>query len=56
MIGHSVQISNTGEHQNLSKDLSKCIEELVIEKGVVSVVKALVRNCNSTTYKVIFIK
>lgn len=55
MLGHSVQISQTGEHQNLSKGKAKCMEEFVIEKGVITVVKALVRNCNSITYKVYFI-
>lgn len=52
MLGHSVQISHTGEHQNLAKGKAKSIEEFVIEKGIVTVVKALIRNCNSVTYKV----
>lgn len=52
MVGNSASLVS-GERQTLTKAKAKSMEEMVIEKGVLTVVKALVRNCSTSMYKVI---
>uniref|UniRef100_A0A915D7Y9 Proteasome activator Blm10 mid region domain-containing protein n=1 Tax=Ditylenchus dipsaci TaxID=166011 RepID=A0A915D7Y9_9BILA len=51
MLGNSAQTSHTGDRQNLTKLRAKSMEEIVLERGVLTVFKALIRNCNSAVYE-----
>lgn len=52
MMGNSAQNSNSAHRQNLTKVVNKNMEEMIIERGVITVFKALVRNTNSIVYEV----
>lgn len=52
MLGNSSQLPHHGGRHNLTKLKAKSMEEVVIEKGVLTVFKALIRNCNSAIYEV----
>ncbi|KAI1720671.1 proteasome-substrate-size regulator, mid region domain-containing protein [Ditylenchus destructor] len=51
MLGNSSQLPHHGGRHNLTKLKAKSMEEVVIEKGVLTVFKALIRNCNSAIYE-----
>lgn len=54
MLGNSPQVLHTVNRQNLTKVGGKNLEEIIIERGIVTVFKALVRNTNSVVYEVGF--
>lgn len=52
MLADSTQILHTTARHNLTKLCNKNMEEIIIERGIISVFKALVRNVNSEVYEV----
>lgn len=52
MLGDSTQITHSSARHNLTKTCNKNMEEIIIERGIISVFKALVRNVNSIVYEV----
>jgi hypothetical protein len=52
MLGQTAPTANVMDRSLVNKSRSKSYEELIIEKGVLTIFKALVKNCSSVIYKV----
>ena len=52
MLGDPNTHGHMADKQNLIKSKTKNAEETIVERGVISVFRALSKNCNSAVYKV----
>lgn len=52
MLGQPAPGANTTERNIVNKTRIKSYEELIIEKGALTIFKALAKNCSSAIYKV----